>query len=360
MRDSHACLGEKQVEGQMTRLRNAVLGGLAALAVGGAASSALATEPVDFTNRLSAATIGLPLGALPPPGLYTGLETAYLGMVGGSGASTGNAALGAKLFLPAVAQAVPLLYVPGWNFLGATYAMSVVQAFYNANNCGTTACMLGEGPNGNGSSGTALSGSYVFANTTWNPIVLSWNLGSGWFVSVGFNFMAPDGTHVAGTVNPDYWTLEPTFAVAYLAANWNIAGNFFYDINLASQGHCCIQSTITSGNLFYGDLHALYKFGKWSVGPVGAFVFQTTSDSGGTTTGLNCSTPHITVCAKESAGSLGGLVGYDFGPVDLQLWIVDVLSAQNYPVSSGSIDIFTRLGFRIWGPEAPHPLVAKN
>jgi hypothetical protein len=346
----------------MTRLRNIVLGGLAALAFGGAASSALATEPVDFTNRLSGATIGLPLGALPPPGLYTGLETAYLGMVGNSGASTGNAALGAKLFLPAIAQAVPLLYVPGWNFLGASYAMSVVQAFYNANNCGTAPCMLGNNYNGNGTGGggNVLSGSYVFANTLWNPIVLSWNLGAGWFVSAGFNFVGPDGTHVAGTVNPDYWTLEPTFAVAYLASSWNIAANFFYDINLASKGTCCIQSTITSGNLLYGDLHALYKFGKWSVGPVGNFVVQTTSDSGGSVGGLNCSTKGITVCAKGSGVAVGGLVGYDFGPVDLQLWVVDYVEAQNYPTSPGSIDIFTRLGFRIWAPEAPHPLVAKN
>jgi hypothetical protein len=64
----------------MTRLRQIALGGLAALAIGGVASSALAEESGSFQNRLSAATIGLPLGALPPPGLYTGLETAYLGM----------------------------------------------------------------------------------------------------------------------------------------------------------------------------------------------------------------------------------------------------------------------------------------
>ena len=53
----------------MTRLRQIALGGLAALAIGGAASSALAEESGSFQNRLGAATIGLPLGALPPPGL---------------------------------------------------------------------------------------------------------------------------------------------------------------------------------------------------------------------------------------------------------------------------------------------------
>ena len=37
--------------------------------------------------------------------------------------------------LPAIAQAVPLLWVPGRNFLGGSYSMSVVFAFYNNNGC---------------------------------------------------------------------------------------------------------------------------------------------------------------------------------------------------------------------------------
>ncbi len=80
-------LGNKQVEGHMTRLRNLALGGLAALAIGSFASSAFAEEPGSFYNRLNGATIGLPLGAAAPAGLYTGLETAYLGWPG-SGAAT--------------------------------------------------------------------------------------------------------------------------------------------------------------------------------------------------------------------------------------------------------------------------------
>src|ERR1700691_5548597 len=109
--------------GDMTRLRNLVLGGIAALAIGGAATSALAEQAGTFQNRLNGATIGLPLGALPPPGLYSGLETAYLGLAGQNG-GRGNQAGG--LAAPAVAQAVPFLFVPGWNFYGATYAFGVV------------------------------------------------------------------------------------------------------------------------------------------------------------------------------------------------------------------------------------------
>ena len=43
-------LGNKQVEGHMTRLRNLALGGLAALAIGGVASSAFAEEPGTFKS----------------------------------------------------------------------------------------------------------------------------------------------------------------------------------------------------------------------------------------------------------------------------------------------------------------------
>ena len=68
----------------MTRLRQIAMAGLAAIAIGGVASSASAMETGTFQNRLNGATIGLPLGAAPPPGLYTGLETAYLGMLAGS------------------------------------------------------------------------------------------------------------------------------------------------------------------------------------------------------------------------------------------------------------------------------------
>jgi len=337
----------------MTRLRNLVLGGIAVLAIGGAATSALAEETGTFQNRLNGATIGLPLGALPPAGLYTGLETAYLGLpsdVTSSGHSVGNQCVGtttgACANLPAIAQAVPLLWVPGWNFLGATYGASVVQAFYTYLTCGVG--------NGNCTGGSPLTGTgFVYTNTFFNPITLSWNVGGGWFVSASFNFVAPDGTRAGGgfTPNPDYWTLEPALAISYLGSGWVLSGNFFYDINTVSQGTCCAASAITGGNAIYGDLMALWKFGKWEIGPVGYFEIQTTAD-----TGPGCPA----LCGFYQTAALGGLIGYDFGPVDLQVWVTDQFVGQNTPAGVGSIDVWTRIGFKLWGPDAPKPLVAKN
>ena len=54
------------------------------------------------------------------------------------------------------------------------------------------------------------------------------------------------------------------------------------------------------------------------------------------------------------------MVGYDFGPVDLQIWVVDTVAGTNVAEGVGGINIFTRMGFRLWAPEAAKPLVAKN
>lgn len=350
----------------MTRLKSLVLGGAtAALLATGAVSQAFAEEPASFQNRLQGATIGLALGALPPPGLYTGLETAYLGLASpaGQGKDVGNwaTATGGRVGLPAVAQAVPLLYVPGWTFLGATYSMSAVGAGYVFTTCDGLANLADNACN------NIVGGGFVVANPTFNPINLSWNLHNGWFVSAGFNFMAPIGSHYsyAGYVdpNPDYWTLEPTFAISYLANNWVLSANFFYDFNTSSSGPCCLigvagfPNTYQNGDMFYGDLTALYKFGKWEVGPVAFFEVQATSDS---ISGPGSAALCATFCGNYSNFAVGGLIGYDFGPVDFQVWVTDVVEAANTPAGTGSLWVWSRLGFRIWGPEAPKPLVAKN
>jgi hypothetical protein len=134
-----------------------------------------------------------------------------------------------------------------------------------------------------------------------------------------------------------------------------LSANFFYDFNTKSQGTCCLaNSTITSGNALYGDFQATYKFGKWQVGPVGYFEVQTTAD-----TGAGCG---LGLCGFYRTAAAGALVGYDFGPVDLQVWVTDQFVGQNTPAGVGSIDVWTRIGFKIWGFEQPamKPLVSKN
>jgi hypothetical protein len=357
----------------MTRLQSLIVGGAtAALVLGGTASKSFAVETIDFTNHLFAGSLGLPLGAAPPPGLYSGAEFLIVPNTGNNNnGNQGNARLGVAF------TAVPLVWSTGWNVLGASYSMAVAQAFYTVTATppgASTAVNLGASaaaPNNNSSSTFA-----VIANTAFTPIGLSWNLHNGFFVSAGFNFAAPDGTNVIGSPNPDYWTFEPTLAVSYIDKNWVLSANMFYDINTASQGRSLGEGLAVpaaadgylSGEIFYADLTALYKFGKWELGPVAAIAIQTTQDQPGG--GVTCTELAVVQraegqfgCGNVRAVSVGGLVGYDFGPVDMHVWAIEGLGCNGSVTMDSAgcgFAVYGSVAFRIWGPEAPKPLVAKN
>lgn len=355
----------------MTRLQKLAVGGAAAaLIMTGAVSKSFAIEAGDF-QYLAGGTNGLPLGAQPPPGLYTGLTTfssPFGGMTGGNGGTLPNQT-SRGVGLGAFGAVVPIVWATGWHFLGASYAVAVIQPFVTA--------YAGEGNGFGGPPGTVnaqttcgagngCSWQNMVIDTVWQPLNLSWNLGGGFFTSVAFSFQAPIGTKVIGTANPDFWTFSPSLAISYLSANWNMSANLVYQIYTASQGFTGViggtpfANGYTNGEQFNGDLHALYKMGKWEFGPVGYFVWQTTADRAGGTgcAGLAASPLGGFGCSNQNFIGLGGLVGYDFGPVDLQVWATDTVWSQN--TTEAGWTFWTRLGFRLWAPEAARPLVAKN
>ncbi len=338
------------------RLTNILLGAAAAaLLMTGAMSESFATEPGDFTNYLRGATQGLPLGALPPAGLYGGFGLNATGL--GASAGKGNQAIPGSGTAPAFGYGLTLLYVPGWTFLGASYAMGVVQGFYQGETATSATPPF-----------AATGISPEIANTTFTPISLSWNLGKGFFTDLAFTVVGPDGSRWPSTaaigavnLNPDYWTFAPGWAISYLDANWLLSANFRYDINTASAGvtmspFIAGRSGFVDGNLLFGDFTALYKIGKWSFGPVGYIVNQTTKDRPGS--GVTCTTGIGGNCGWQEQADLGFLVGYDFGPAAVQLWADNTVACHDC-IGYGW-DVWGRLTFRIWAPEAANPLVAKN
>lgn len=337
----------------MTHLRKIVLGGAtAALFMAGPVSQGFATEPGDFTNYLRGATQGLPLGALPPPGLYGGFGLNATGLGGSNG--KGDQTVPGFNTAPAFGYGFNLLYVPGWTFLGASYGMGVVQGFYQAE----LATPLNP-------PFTATGISPEIANTNFTPVSLSWALGHGWFAGLALTIVAPDGSRWPSTfvdvdLNPNYWTIAPGFAISYLDASWLLSANFRYDINTANQGVTMLpvagSNGYVNGNLLFGDLTALYKIGKWSLGPVGYFVVQTTADKPGG--GVPCTFGVGGICGNQSQVDLGFLVGYDFGPVAVQVWADQTVECGNC-IGYGW-DVWGRMSFRIWAPEAAKPMVAKN
>jgi Putative MetA-pathway of phenol degradation len=126
----------------------------------------------------------------------------------------------------------------------------------------------------------------------------------------------------------------------------------------------------TTGNYLFIDWTATKKFGKWEIGPVGFFKFQTTSDSPG---GINPATGSAWTCAQLTAAKLptcgkdtnigvGLLVGYDFGPVDMKfIYSNGFYSSDAIDAPTGST-FFIKTSFRLWSPDDPpkNGLIAKN
>jgi hypothetical protein len=315
-------------------------------------NESFAVEPGDFTNYLRGASQGLALGALPPPGIYGGFSADVTGL--GPSPGKGNQASGFTS-APAPGFGESLLFVPGWTFLGASYGLQIVQGEYFG---------LGATPVNPPFTASAINGPEL-ANTTFNPFTLSWDLRHGWFLAIGLNIIAPIGSQWHSTVtdinlNPDYWTFAPAWAVSYIDPNWFLSANFRYDINTASRGVTMgapflpagAANGFVSGNELFGDFTGLYRFGKWQIGPVAYFEAQTTADRPGG--GVAC-TPAI--CGYQSQIAVGALVGYDWGPVAVQVWFDDTVECQN---AVCGLDVWGRMTFKILGFETPKPLAAKN
>ena len=119
-------------------------------------------------------------------------------------------------------------------------------------------------------------------------------------------------------------SLNQRFALSYTANGWNLTANVVYGIQLDSvtdrpQISPCPTPFGFRGcnpNFINVDLTATKKFGNWEPGPV-AF-------------GSTDLTSPITGYQKQSQFAVGGLVGYDFGPVTLQAYATTEVAERNY------------------------------
>src|SRR5450759_1983488 len=315
----------KSAFGATVLVTASVYGAVVGLVLLMGADRGFAMEPGNFGQTLSGTTIGAVLAAPAPPGVYGVVETFY-----------------------------------------------DVTAFPTN---GATLCGNGSGP--------PFGGAVLFeniGNTLITPILLQWKLGNGWFASTGLTLIAPDGSRYNGTTNPDYFTYEPRAALAYIDKDWHLTANFKYDINAASAGHtgnyqiaanlpypagfggtpfapmiAGIGNGYRSGQEAFLDLAATHIFGKWEIGPVASFKWQTTADTPGggvTCAQLAATLPPNLGCGRATNYYIGGLVGYNFGPVALQVWATD--SVYNRDDYAGWA-IYTRMVFKVWGDDAAPP-----
>lgn len=321
----------------MTMRRTAVVAG--ALVSFAAASGAHAYE---FGSPGFVQKPGVVLGAAaaaPPPGLYAFEQLfSYQSKLVGPGApvNPGGASTGVKASV--VAQG--FVYVPGWTFLGGTYDLAVAVPFVTA----SAGSPINANPSGIHNA--------FFANE------LSWKLGdSGFFVKAGLGVYAPTGTlqgpaGLANIGNP-WWTIQPNLAVSYFKDGWNLTLNVFDEINTANS-----RTDYRSGDVLHAEFTATKTIGQWTFGPVAYYAGQITNDRSSSFYGGAINVNRYNIWAA------GGMVGYDFGPVSLNVWGTQEFSATASGGTAGppGIDtaaitkgftVFAQLSYRIWAPDAP-------
>jgi hypothetical protein len=156
----------------------------------------------------------------------------------------------------------------------------------------------------------------------YNPLLLgqlAWDLGGGWGVSyaIGAYFEADSGVAWSDT------SLNQRLGISYTGWGWNVNANLVYGTHLDSvtdqpQTSPCpgLPGFGCNPDFFNIDLSATTKLGKWEIGPV-AFG------------SWDLGRP-IAAYREQRQFAVGGLVGYDFGPVTLQGYVTTDVSENNY------------------------------
>lgn len=280
--------------------------------------------------------------AMPPEGIYMFMRaTTYQSNLDGpvtkaignnTGFQMGNGAAGA-------------VFVPGWNFLGASYDAVIVQ----------TVQMVSVGSPIN-------SQSAGVHNTYISPGELSWKFGdSGFYVKAGFGMYVPDGTQTGanglGNAGAPYWTFVPNLTLSYFKNGWNLSGTFYQEFNTANR-----ITGYRSGDVFHAEFTATKKIDRVTFGPVALYVGQVTDDKSSAFYGNR-----IQSANRHDRVAVGALVGYDFGPASLTAWAAkDVWVTASGSTRGGPVDLSTNtngwtalvgLNFRVWAPENDKPKV---
>jgi hypothetical protein len=261
-----------------------------------------ATQPGD--------TMGSPSGAPIPPGFYLANQLNY-----GCNDTTPQTCVFTEI--PLLAWSTP------WKILGGQLAFATAPTTFVDVDTEDT----------------------YQASGLFNPFVgadVAWNLGGGF----GFGYLLGAYFNIDSSVAYSSTSLNQRFGLSYTANEWNLTANVIWGINFDQktsdpQGFPCPTAPKfgCNPNFLNLDLTATKRFGKWEVGPIGFYA-------------TDISTP-ISGYRRQSKAAIGGLVGYWFGPVILQVYATTEFYEENY----GAKD--TRIWTRIvipFGNPATRPI----
>ncbi len=245
-------------------------------------------------------TLGLPIAASPPPGLYflthSSFYDAKLYDADGDYAGVKGEASATSFILS---------WVPGWKLLGGTYRALAVAPLVHVD-------LTREAP----FFPPLLQGQVsktAWANPLVQPIDISWNLGGGFFASAGIGVYFPLyqwDVDAPLNIDANFWVIEPTLGFTYLNNGWHASLHFMYDHNYENE-----DIHYRSGDQLFLNATLTRTFGRVTVGPVAYYNKQVTDDvnKGGLAVfgGMTFGNPE--------QFALGGLISGRVQGIDLQL-----------------------------------------
>ncbi|WP_156947140.1 transporter [Bradyrhizobium sp. WSM3983] len=289
-------------------------------------------------------TLGGGSAGLPDPGIYQFDQFLSYSAhrVGPSAPMVG----GTPLQIRSANEGVGLLFVPGWEFLGFKYDAVFVQPFVSTS----------VGPPFS-SQNVGVFNSYVV------PIELSRSLGdSGFKIKTGLGIYFPDGDSfgpagLSGAAYP-WWTFQPEFIVSYLKDGWNLTANIFDELHTRNS-----VTQYQSGDVLHAEFTVAKTIDKWTVGGVGYYAGQVTSDKS------SAFYNNVINTRSYDIWGVGARVGYDFGPVALNVWCLKEVSTHVVGATPAlgsapnGTTVFASLSYRLWSfdkPDTPKvPLIRK-
>ncbi|MET3354316.1 UNVERIFIED_ORG: hypothetical protein ABID33_002227 [Xanthobacter viscosus] len=215
---------------------------------------------------------GLPMGAPLPEGLWSITFPSY-------GSRDSNPGVDVGAIAPAW-----LIWSTPYKLAGGVIMLDATIPFVNVN--------VENGPELSGMANAIID------------MQVKWDLGNGFFGGFQSGIYLP----IRSDVGRNFVSWQGLAALSYLRDGWNLSSTFYYGTGASGADGGPAWSNV--------DLTATKKFGKFEIGAVG---FGST----------DLSTPYPGY-QKQSQFALGGLIGYDFDIVNVQLKLTRDVYQENY------------------------------
>lgn len=262
---------------------------------------------------------------------------------------SGGPTIDAGVNLPVLAWSTPVTFLGGRLELIGTAPEAAVSYGWPAGN--------GSGAFTEGASARAMYGPAGLVG-------MAWDLGGGFTVSDFVGGFIPVNTAVGGLGNlspvtggagwgavgglgGNFWTFIESAAIAYNHDGWSLSANGFY----GHSGNDVSTGLYNQPDTLSVDFAATKHFGKVEIGLVG----YASTDLNGANWNTYSVLGAPSAIHYQSQLALGGLVGYDFGPVISQLYVTRDVYEDNY--TGYDTRIWGRLVVPIWTAPKPAPAV---